>query len=334
MIGDIEKIFINAFEQPTQQLKKQQLNTAIKSIEKLKDEIDKIQETLLFYENQKKRLISLGLSKNAASYYMLNVEHLDISQTYQENLLQQKALEGYELVQNIRKKLTNESITYQIGVGSKTREKLLETSMTYDELVPFLYLEKRADTYAIRIKLSQRKLQQLNKERKVKLQIQADTIDIFTQGASTLYSKIYRYFTNTRLTKKGNWGNFYEVYRKLVKESPQGNNWNPSNIIIANAFKSVLAGSGIGGSFATGGDQGLEQDKASFGNNPTLTSVITIINTLDSLVISLQDFINNGNEKGLIKLFTGQDIENTVVDMAKEEAVIEIRKQLQKFLTN
>lgn len=332
MTREIEKIFIQAVKQPTQDLKKKQLSRFIIEVKKLRDQIDKMQETMLFYDNEKKRLISLGLSKETASHYMLNVQHLDISQSYQQNQLQEKALQGYQLIQKLRKKLTHEPIIYQIGVGSKKREKLLETTITYDELEPMFYMEKRADGYAIRIKLSQRKIIQLNRERKTRLKSEADTIDIFTEGASTLYSQVYRYFSNNRLTQKGNWGNFYQVYRSLVHSSPEGNKWKPSVEIIMNAFKSVLSNSGVSGSFATGGDNGLEQDKASFGNNPTLTSVNTIINTLDSLIVSLQDFINTNSDIGLVKLFTGIDLERETVDAGKEYAVDILKAQLKKFM--
>ena len=143
MTGEIEKIFIQAVKQPTQDLKKKQLSRFIIEVKKLRDQIDKMQETILFYDNEKKTLISLGLSKETASHYMLNVQHLDISQSYQQNQLQEKALQGYQLIQKLRKKLTHEPIVYQIGVGSKKKEKLFETTMTYDELEPMLYKKNK-----------------------------------------------------------------------------------------------------------------------------------------------------------------------------------------------
>ena len=163
MASGIEKIFIQAVKQPTQDLKKKQLNKFIIEVKKLRDQIDKMQETMLFYENERKRLISLGFSKETASHYMLNAQHLDIGQFYQQGQLQEKALQGYQLIQKLRQQLTNEPIVYQIGIGSKKKEKLLETTITYDELEPMFYMERRADGYAIRIKLSQRKIMQLNK---------------------------------------------------------------------------------------------------------------------------------------------------------------------------
>lgn len=332
MTDNFTKLFIDILKQPTQEKKREQFQIIINQIEKVKTKIDQTNTLLDLYNTTIDRLKGQGLSKQSAQHYAVNILHLNISLKREEQQLQKVALEGYEIIQKVREKLTKQHILYQIGVGSKKREILLETKMSYAELVPLLYLEKRTDGYTIRIKASQKQMKQLNKARQQQMQVSVDQINIFTPGASSLYSSVYRYYKNERLNQKiGNWGNFYETYRRLLFMSPHGNKWVPDANTIANAFKETLSNVGSQGSFSVGGDVGLESDKFAAGNRPTLTSINTIINQLDLLIQGLQDYLNNNNEEGLIKMFVGVDSETKVLKGAQMEAIDNLREVLKSF---
>ena len=328
---DIEKLVANALEAPTQKAKRDGLKNIIENINQVAKEIQEDHQNLMFYNSEIDRIQSQGMSRKSAIHYAYTIEKVDFNIKLAQENLQQKALEGYEIVNKIRQKFTKQVISYQIGVGSKKREFLIQTKMSYDELVPNLYLEKRSDGYSIRIKLSQRKMKELSKKREQEGKKAINDVEVFTAGGSTLYSAVYRYFTNEKLRQKGNWGNFYQVYQYLLAKSPKKNKYHPSNSVIANAFSKVLGGGGKGGSFAAGGDVGTSQDKASFGSNPTLTTVNTITNQLLDLSNNLQIFLTTGSQQGLIQMLTRENLGIKTIDVARDQAIRSIRQVLSQF---
>lgn len=149
-----------------------------------------------------------------------------------------------------------------------------------------------------------------------------EVIELTNQG-STLYSAVYRYFSNKKLGLGGvgNWGNFYQAYRLLYHKSSKRNQYRPRESTIAKAFSQVLSGGGKAGSFATGGDVLRQQDKASFGSNPTLTSTKTVTNALNDLANNLQIYINTNSIQPLIKMLIRQKADNKIERKARDEAI-------------
>lgn len=328
---EIEELVGKALNAPTQKLKRENIESVITNIKQIAKQLQINQSNLMLYNSEIDKIQAQGMDRKSAIHYAYTIGKIDSDLEKAQEQFQQKALESYQIINKIRQKFTNEIISYQIGVGSSKREFLIQAKMTYEELVPYFYLEKRSEGYAIRIKLSQQIMKDLKSKREKEKQAAINEVEVFTEGASTLYSAVYRYFTNEKLQQKGNWGNFYEVYQYLLAKSAKKNKYHPKTKTIAQAFSIVLKGGGKGGSFAAGGDIGLYQDKASFGSNPTLTSVNTIINQLLDLSNNLQDFITTGNQQGLINMLTREKIGIKSIDLAREQAIDSIKETLSKI---
>ena len=173
-------------------------------------------------------------------------------------------------------------------------------------------------------------LQQNYQKRQLQTGKSIDQITNLTNSGSTLYSAVYRYFSDTKLGKGGvgNWGNFYQAYRLLYHKSSKRNQYHPRRSTIAKAFSQVLSGGGKSGSFATGGDVLREQDKASFGSNPTLTSTRTVVNTLKDLANNLQIYINTNSIQPLTKMLIRKNTTNKVEKKAYQEATEALKEAL------
>ena len=325
----IEDSILDYFKTETKITKRQKFEKIIIELEKIYNEMiplnRNLKDTFLLLSNLQR---FYGMNRYPALYYIYNNsswEYIENDIKEKENILFKDALIAYHRMNQIRTLLTGEKITYRVAAGSQKREYLLQANLTYEEIQKQLYLQRRANGYTIRLKVSQTGLKTLAGD---KIQ------EISKQNPSSLYSAVYRYYTEKRVGKKGagNWGNFYEAYRYLYLKYNGDNTQLPSDADLLESFNAVLAGGGKSGSFTRGGDVGSEQDKAAFGSYPSLTSIDTILITLKEIIEMLTDFIN-GNSQGLISLLVNKRVDQKVTDMAQQYGVEEITKSIKEFLT-
>ena len=328
----VEQSILDYFKNATGLVKKDKMQIVISDLEKLLNEMtpinENLKETFLLVSHLKRWY---GYERYPSLYYIYNnssYQYIQQDIKNKETILFEDALIAYERMVQIRQLLTKEKITYRIGAGSRTKEKIFEATLSFDQLQPRLYLERRADGYAIRLKISQSSLKDLAGD---KVQ------QISSENPSTLYSKVFRWYTGKRLEQGntkgiGNWGNFYEAYRYLLSKYDGDNNIIPPDSDLIEAFSAALSGGGRAGSFIKGGDVDLEQDKAAIGGYPSLTNIDTILSILKELIEMLKEFIN-GDSKGLSQLLIGRNINKKTLEKAQNEAKQEILNNIQNFLT-
>lgn len=329
-MADVINLLAQALNQQTIKLKQQKFSDLIVLLKQKSDQIALKEQLLLNYDSIIANYTAQGMSRASAITQGYQEGKIDINITQKEKDLMNSILDGYETVNKIREILTKEQILYQIGAGSKTSEKILQDTLNFEEVSPYLYIQHRTEGYSIRIKVSQTMLQQNYEKRQLQAGKSIDQITHLADSGSTLYSAVYRYFSNSRLGKGGvgNWGNFYQAYRLLYHKSPKHNQYHPRRGTIAKAFSQVLSGGGKSGSFATGGDVLREQDKASFGSNPTLTSTRSVVNALKDLANNLQIYVNTSSIQPLTKMLIRKNTANKVERKAYQEAVQSIRQAL------
>lgn len=328
--SNIEQILSTFLSQATKNKKRQQLFLLIQQLKSLSKEIALCHDIAMQYSEEnliQKLKNKYGIETFSAASIALEDSKMNILKENAENILLEKSLEGYEAVNKVRQFITKQKIYYSLGVGSQRNTSFYQIAASYKELSSNIYLERRSEGYSLRIRLSRKALQEIQNQRKNQYEEGISALQKFMGDGSTLYSAIYRYFTQNRLGDKGkgNWGHFYEVYRYLYYKSPKRNNYKPQKSTINKAFNSVLAGGGSSGSFSGGGDVGLEQDKFSAGSNPTLSSVSTIINQLDLLSLNLEELINNNDTDSLVKFLTRQKIGIKTIDQARNQAIQNIK---------
>ncbi len=325
----VENSILDYFKTETKITKKQKFEKIIIELEKLYKEMvplnRNLKDTFLLLSNLQR---FYGMDRYPALYYIYNNsswQDIEKDIKEKENILFKDALIAYHRMNQIRTLLTGQKVTYRIAAGSQKREYLLQADLTYEQIQKQLYLQRRANGYAIRLKISQSGLKTLAGN---KIQ------EISNQNPSSLYSAVYRYYVRERLGKKGagNWGNFYEAYRYLYFKYNGDNTRLPSNEDLLESFNAVLSGGGKGGSFIRGGDVGSEQDKASFGSYPSLTNIDTIIATLEEIIEMLVNFIN-GDSEGLISLLVNNNIDQKVTNIARQYGIEELTKNIKEFLT-
>lgn len=328
--NQIENILAEALQSETIQLKKQKITPLIRILNEKAVKIQQQQNKIFDYNEIITRYINAGFSRKSAFEQGYQEGKISINITTEETLLLQEILDGYEAVNKIRQLFTKQKIFYQIGIGvGSENQQLLQTSMNFNELQSHLYIEYRSDGYSIRISNSQAFIKDIINKRNNESISAIKQLEGFVPGASTLYSAVYRFFTDNRLSKQykvGNWGNFYQAYRLLYNKSTRKNLYRPRNNTIAKAFTQVLAGGGKEGSFIKGGDVGLEQDK--FGNNPTLTSVKSTVNALKELAQALEEFVNTGSIDTLKNLLTKKQAGTKTLRKAREIAIKNITQIL------
>lgn len=313
-ILQINNTLAEALEQPTLELKRQKLIPLINTLRKIAGNIDFQSNWLRSYDSIINNYIDQGMSRTSAITQGYIEGKIGVKITEEEQTLLRLMLEGYEAVNIVRQIFTGETITYQIGAGGQTTGKILEANVSFDELLPYLYIEHRSSSYSVRIITTQQNVKQMLEQQHQDVQNSVQQLEAFVPGASTLYSAVYRYYTDERLQqKKGNWGNMYEAYRLLLARSKKGNLWKPQNRTIAKAFSTVLSGGGAGGAFIKGGDVLTLQAKGGFGSNATLiSSDQAVTNALQELADSLQTYVNSGEvqqlEQLLIRKQSGQKV--------------------------
>lgn len=338
-IYDIAKqSILSYFQEEIQLLKIEKFQNIIVELKKLLNEIESI-NNFLIDENLRISILNkaIGFNRHVSPflYYIYNMKDYSFLEERREKIEQilfEKTLLAYERLNEIRILLTKEKITYQIAAGSKSTKKeyIAQGSFTFDQIEEALYLQRRAEQYSIRLRINQTKLKNLAKQKKVQLEQIS-----FKENPSSLYSAVFRWYTGERLGKKGagNWGNFYEAYRYLYYKFNRNNDIIPSEEDLEESFKAVLSGGGKEGSFMKGADQGFEQDKASFGGQPTLTSVKTIISTLKDTITVLENFIKTKDTQELERLLVKENIDYKIQEKAREEAIQNIRDFLKDFQT-
>lgn len=329
-MADIINLLAEALNQQTIKLKKEKFSNLIILLKNKSEQIALKESSLLNYDSIIANYTAQGMSRPSAITQGYQEGKIDINISQKEQELMNSILDGYETVSKIREILTKEKILYQIGAGSKVNEKILQDTLNFEEISPYLYIQHRAEGYSIRIKVSQTMLQQNYQKRQLQAGKSIDQITNLTNSGSTLYSAVYRYFSDARLGKGGvgNWGNFYQAYRLLYHKSSKHNQYHPRRSTIAKAFSQVLSEGGKSGSFATGGDVLREQDKASFGSNPTLTSTRTVINTLKDLANNLQIYINTNSIEPLIKMLIRKNTANKLEKKTYQEAIEALKEAL------
>lgn len=328
--SQINNILSQALNQSTLLLKKEKLTFLIAQLRKQSDAISLKQQQIMNYDSIINSYMNQGMSRESSITQGYLEGKIDINISEKEQQLMASILNGYETVGQIRQRLTGQKILYQIGAGSKTRETILEGTLSFEELSPYLYIEKRTQGYSIRIKVSQTMLRDVFEKRVKQSKDSVNEVLSFYPQGSTLYSAVYRYFTKKKLGPGGvgNWGNFYQVYRLLYHKSTKRNLYKPREKTIANAFSQVLSGGGKSGSFAAGGDVLREQDKASFGSNPTLTSTRTVVNALKDLANNLQIFVNSSSIQPIMNMLIKKNVANKVERKAYEQAVETLKQVL------
>lgn len=332
---DIERIVAEALDQPTKEVKKSALTQLGIKLEKIAKQIQQQESKIMSYDSEIQRFISQGMSRASAITQAYKENKIDVVINEEEQKLMDLILSGYLAVEKVRSALTGETIDYQIGAGSKKTGKIIEANMTYEELAPYFKLEYRSEGYSIRIRVSQKMVKTVLQKQYSEINQNVDEIVSFTPGASSLYSSVFRYYTDTRLNSGtgtvGNWGNFYEAYRLLLAKSKQGNLWIPDVDSIASAFREVLSGSGKSGSFAAGGDVFNTQVKGTFGSSPTLTSSQSVINALLDLKMALEQYIETSSADALVNMLTRSQGGEAIFESARQEAEDNIRRLLESF---
>lgn len=331
-LSQINNILANALNQQTLLLKQKSLYPLIILLKKTSKNIQLKEKEIMNYNSIISNYMSQGMSRKSAitQGYIQGKISIDINQ--KEKQLLNSIVEGYQIVNQVRQKLTKEKISYQIGAGNKASETIMQDSLSFDQLVPYLYIESRAQGYSVRIRVSQTMLKDTFQKRHREIKNNVDEVIALTSEGSTLYSAVYRYFTYNKLDRGkatvGNWGNFYQAYRLLYNRSPRKNQYRPRETTIAKAFSQVLSGGGKSGSFATGGDVLFEQDKASFGSNPTLTSTQSVTSALNDLAKNLQIYINTSSIQPLTKMLVRQQAGTKVERKARDQAIQSIKQAL------
>lgn len=332
---DIEKIVAEALDQPTKEAKKSALAQLGINLQKIAEQIRQQETKIMDYDSEIRRYTSQGMSRASAITQAYKEGRIDAVISEEEQKLMDLILNGYLAVEKVRSALTGETIDYQIGAGSKKTGKVIEATMSYEELAPFFKIEYKSEGYSIRIRVSQKMVKTVLQKQHSEIQENVNEVVNFTPGASSLYSSVFRYYTDTRLNHGtgtvGNWGNFYEAYRLLLAKSDRGNLWVPSADSIAEAFREVLSGGGKSGSFAAGGDVLSTQVKAAFGSSPTLTSSQSVVNALYDLKSALDQYIETSSADALVGMLTRAQGGEAIFESARQEAEDSIRQLLEGF---
>ena len=322
IINDIENILVNFLVPQTQQIQRKYIFNLIPLLKKEAILLQQRQNLLLGYDRAISFYQEMGFHRTSAIALMYyNKEIIDIIS--EEKKLEQELIKAYQLVNKIRQIFTNEKIDYQIAAGSKTNQKLFQTKASFQQLKPLLNIQHRSEGYSIRINLTQQNVKQIQLKQNQEGQRSAAEIDNFSQGGSTLYSAVYRYYKDEKLWGgKGTFGDMYQAYRQLYFKSPEKkkNDWNPPGSQIAKALNRVVSGGGKKESFLTGGDNPFQQDKSGYGSRATLTTVSSTSHALEDLADGLQNFLQTNSTQSLKKMLTRYRTGSKVFNTAQKEA--------------
>ena len=141
--------------------------------------------------------------------------------------------------------------------------------------------------------------------------------------------------------KLGNRGNLYQVYRYLIDviipSSQQPIDFNDPQIFqitVGKAFSAVLSGGGKGGSALTGGDiavknkngKVIQQVKGQMGRDPTLISLVSLINQTSDLIKALENFKETKSTEALQNLLIRKEADQKVINAARDQALDHLKQ--------
>ena len=325
---EIENILAQYLSQNIQEIKKEDFKLISKEFRKIGKQLEEINKGLSALYAFKRWSFFYDMSEESQLCIFLNNAHQNQSIKNIEQIFFQTALKGYTLFQQFREILTGEKIYYSIGViGEKN---ITEGVFTFEQLkeANFIKLEPYLDGYRLRLNISKTKIKEQDNNNKNIL----FHYEKFVQDGTSLYSSTYRFYKNESIKKAsgnypyyevGNKGHFYEAYRFLYLSLGRDNSISPTIDQLVEAFNRTLSGGGQSGSFARGGDIGLQQDKT---GNATFLNIQTLINTLFEMAKLIQESIKLNNNDIILQALKKKRVE--------EKILTEVTKQIQKIVEN
>lgn len=240
----------------------------------------------------------------------------------QTNAIQDLLKQGYLYVDALRQAFTGESITYQVGFIDNNF--LYEGSMDILELIQHSTIDvdsRISIQNAAKLRMTKVSAQDINNSTKTSI------FDV-TRSASSVYSAVHNYMTNSHSTPKHNQGNAYEVYQRVLFER-NGKNTIPPNVSpqqIDRIYEQVKRNNAA---YYKGGDIANIQVKYLGGKPPSLTTLASIKTVLTKSSAALDviyqeskpkkkivnSFVNMFTQKS-DKLFT--EAEKTANEKAKQ----------------
>lgn len=327
-LQQIDNILTEALDAPTNKIKRDNLKPLIDKLKKIKEEADNHYLFLQSYGKTIDRYEKLGMAKESAIVQAFTTGKYENKIEKEREKMKNLILLQYQVVNKIRKKLTNQTITYIIGSGNEENQSgIIEAHVTFDELKE--YLRFNSTKYTVHILASTKNVSKMIANQQGEEEKLKEDMEEFISGASTLYSAVYRYYQKRRLDpnqKKASWGHMYQAYRLLLAISKDGNKWKPQTNTIKKAFSRVLSGGGKGGSFSAGGDVLSYQVKSGIHENPDLISFNSTSNAITDLVIALEEYINSNNKKALKKML--------IRSHGSEKIFKQAHKKATKYLDN
>lgn len=244
----------------------------------------------------------------------------------QTNAVQDLLKQGYLYVDALRQAFTGESIAYQVALIDNGF--LYEGSMDILELIQHSTIDvdsRISIQNAAKLRMTKVSAQDINNSTKTSI------FDV-TESASSVYSAVHNYMTNSHSTPKHNQGNAYEVYQRVLFERNGKNtippNTSPQQIAqqIDRIYEQVKRNNAA---YYKGGDIANIQVKYLGGKPPSLTTLASIKTVLTKSSAALDviyqeskpkkkivnSFVNMFTQKS-DKLFT--EAEKTANEKAKQ----------------
>ena len=246
--------------------------------------------------------------------------------------LDEKLKQGYIYIDEIREALTGQHITYQVGfIDDNT---FVQGEMDLLEILNNSNLDvetKGRISNAAKLRITKTPdLSQITN-------IYEEQIKQHTEKASSVFSAVYNYLTNTRgQTPKVNYGNAYQVYKYIVNQREKGNIIPPPVTVeeIEDVYAMVKRNNVA---FYRGGDIADIQVKYFGGSAPSLVTTATIKRVLNNTIKMFDIILKNSgpNQKvinGFVKLFTVK--EKQVYTEAEKIALKKAQKIIEERLNN
>lgn len=258
--------------------------------------------------------------------------------TYNEQVdsIQDLLKEGYLYIDAIREFLTGQTIKYEIGI--------VKEGILYEENIDLLTLietstldidSKISIGNAAKLRLKSGELSAKILQNPIEKAIQSDV-----ENASSIFSAVYNYFTNTlHNTPKVNKGNAYEVYKRLIFERQNLNKIPPAKKTsideINKVYEEVKRNNAA---YYKGGDINNIQVKYLGNTPPSLTSLASIKRVLSKtknalLIIQKESKPKQKIINSLVNLFTQKSskIVNDIERSANEQAKKQIKERLESI---
>lgn len=240
----------------------------------------------------------------------------------QTDAVQDLLKQGYLYVDALRQAFTGESIVYQVALIDNNF--LYEGSMDILELIQHSTIDvdsRISIQNAAKLRMTKVSAQDINNSTKTSI------FDV-TGSASSVYSAVHNYMTNSHSIPKHNQGNAYEVYQRVLFER-NGKNTIPPNVSpqqIDRIYEQVKRNNAA---YYKGGDIANIQVKYLGGKPPSLTTLASIKTVLTKSSAALDviyqeskpkkkivnSFVNMFTQKS-DKLFT--EAEKTANEKAKQ----------------